>query len=270
MQRGAHSRMDLRHFPICLVDIASSFVSNPNSPLSTLTHRPVGIELMMVDDHVTLTSGRVNLDTDGPATWQGNGHTIVYSPYKYELIGPEKLWDDKKVHLFFAANWHCSIYLAIGYVILINVLQKFMENRKPYSMRKILFLWNAFLAVFSMIGTWRCGIEFVHMMTTRPFVNSLCHSVDPHGPAALWSCLFALSKIAEFGDTFFLILRKRPVIFLHWYHHAVVLILTWHSAVELTAAGRYFILMNYFVHSIMYTYYMITSVGYRLPKIVSM
>lgn len=36
------------------------------------------------------------------------------------------------VHLFFAANWHCSIYLAIGYVILINVLQKFMENRKPY------------------------------------------------------------------------------------------------------------------------------------------
>ena len=42
------------------------------------------------------------------------------------------------------------------------------------------------------------------------------------------------------------------------------------SAVELTAAGRWFIMMNYFVHSIMYTYYAITAIGYRLPKIVSM
>ena len=87
--------MDLRHFQICPVDIASSFVSNPNSPLSMIIYRPVGIELV-VDDHVIFMSDRVNLDTDGPATWQGNGHTIIYSPYKYELIGPEKLWDDKK------------------------------------------------------------------------------------------------------------------------------------------------------------------------------
>ena len=60
-----------------------------------LIHRNIGTELM-VDDHVVWTSDRVNLDTDGPATWQGNGYTIIYSPYKYELIGPEKIWNDKK------------------------------------------------------------------------------------------------------------------------------------------------------------------------------
>ncbi|KIH45730.1 GNS1/SUR4 family protein, partial [Ancylostoma duodenale] len=42
------------------------------------------------------------------------------------------------------------------------------------------------------------------------------------------------------------------------------------EAVELTAAGRWFIWMNYFVHSIMYTYYAIVSIGIRLPKRLSM
>ncbi|VDO72295.1 unnamed protein product [Heligmosomoides polygyrus] len=42
------------------------------------------------------------------------------------------------------------------------------------------------------------------------------------------------------------------------------------STVELTAAGRWFIWMNYFVHSIMYAYYSIVSTGIRLPKRLSM
>uniref|UniRef100_A0A0K0CVW8 Elongation of very long chain fatty acids protein n=1 Tax=Angiostrongylus cantonensis TaxID=6313 RepID=A0A0K0CVW8_ANGCA len=41
-------------------------------------------------------------------------------------------------------------------------------------------------------------------------------------------------------------------------------------AVELTAAGRWFIWMNYFVHSIMYTYYTMVSTGLRPPKRFSM
>ncbi|CAI4232833.1 unnamed protein product [Auanema sp. JU1783] len=209
-------------------------------------------------------------DSGNHAVWSGNGVNILYAPYKYEAFGPEKLWDDVTVHTFFAKHWSASIWLAIAYVGIVNVLQKFMENRKPYSMRALLLAWNGFLAVFSIMGTWRFGIEFVNILTTRPFTDSICFSVDPRGPAAFWACLFSFSKIAEFGDTLFLILRKRPVIFLHWYHHAVVIILSWHSAVELTAAGRWFIMMNYFVHSIMYTYYAIASLGYRLPKIVSM
>ena len=81
----------------------------------------------------------------------------------------------------------------------------------------------------------------------RPLVDSICFSMDPRGPAAFWACLFSFSKIAEFGDTLFLVLRKRPVIFLHWlvrrflflmmffrYHHAVVIILSWHSGESAT------------------------------------
>lgn len=41
-------------------------------------------------------------------------------------------------------------------------------------------------------------------------------------------------------------------------------------ACELTAAGRWFIFMNFFVHSIMYTYYSFTAYGIRPPRVLSM
>lgn len=174
------------------------------------------------------------------------------------------------MHTFFKNHWFKSVYLSLAYIVATNLLQKYMENRKPKSMRPLLLAWNGFLAVFSIMGTWRFGIEFYDAVFRRGFIDSICLAVNPKSPSAFWACMFALSKIAEFGDTMFLVLRKRPVIFLHWYHHAVVLILSWHAAIELTAPGRWFIFMNYLVHSIMYTYYAVTSVGYRLPKLVSM
>ncbi|KHJ89725.1 GNS1/SUR4 family protein [Oesophagostomum dentatum] len=84
--------------------------------------------------------------------------------------------------------------------------------------------------VFRVISGFQRHYRQLGLATNRPFTDSVCFSVDPTGPASFWACMFAFSKIAELGDTLFLALRKRPVIFLHWYHHAVVLIYVWHSA----------------------------------------
>lgn len=56
-------------------------------------------------------------------------------------------------------------------------------------------------------------------------------------------------------DTVFLVLRKREVIFLHWFHHVTVLLYCWHAYHHSVAAGLWFATMNYSVHSIMYLYY---------------
>jgi hypothetical protein len=58
--------------------------------------------------------------------------------------------------------------------------------------------------------------------------------------------------------------------FLHWYHHASVLIYTWLINVDNCPLGKFFMIMNVFVHSLMYTYYALTAVGVRVPKPISM
>ncbi len=74
-------------------------------------------------------------------------------------------------------------------------------------------------------------------------------------PTGFWTEMFLWSKAVELIDTAFLVLRKRPIIFLHWYHHVTVMMYTWHACKEHAASGRWFISMNYTVHALMYTYY---------------
>lgn len=85
-----------------------------------------------------------------------------------------------------------------------------------------------------------------------------------------WTWLFVLSKLPELGDTLFIVLRKQPLIFLHWYHHITVLIYTWFSYTEYTSSARWFIVMNYCVHSIMYSYYALRAMRFKPPRFIMM
>ena len=82
--------------------------------------------------------------------------------------------------------------------------------------------------------------------------------------------MFVLSKLPELGDTIFIVLRKQELIFLHWYHHITVLLYSWFSYSEYTASARWFVVMNFFIHSIMYSYYALKAMQYRPPKICAM
>jgi hypothetical protein len=63
------------------------------------------------------------------------------------------------------------------------------------------------------------------------------------------------SKIPELMDTVFIVLRKRPLIFLHWYHHVTVLLFCWSAYSTMAGSGLYFVAMNFSVHALMYGYY---------------
>jgi hypothetical protein len=43
--------------------------------------------------------------------------------------------------------------------------------------------------------------------------------------------IFCISKVPELIDTLFIVLRKQKLIFLHWFHHATVLIYSWYRYV---------------------------------------
>jgi len=130
-----------------------------------------------------------------------------------------------------------------------------------------LALWNLFLSVFSFIGMSRVVPHTFMMMYTMTLEQQICTSPEfsyGDGAAGLWVMLFCVSKVFELIDTFFIVVRKKPLMFLHWYHHVTVLLYTWFSYSKRNP-GVYFVAMNYSVHAFMYGYYFLMAMNW-LPK----
>lgn len=194
-----------------------------------------------------------------------------YGSHNYYFSLPfERNFDMIRSTEWMQENWFHSISSSVVYVASIYIGQKLMETRKPFSLDNLLIAWNLGLALFSLIGVCRITPELLWSVQENSFEFSICTASFAQGVTGFWTEMFAFSKIVEFGDTAFIILRKRPLLFLHWYHHITVLIYTWHAYKDHTASGRWFIWMNYSVHAFMYTYYALRAMRVRLPKMAAM
>ncbi|CAN0011991.1 unnamed protein product [Pylaiella littoralis] len=161
------------------------------------------------------------------------------------------------------------ILTCAGYLLFCYVGPKIMASRKAFDLRGPLVAWNFLLSAFSFMGMIRTVPHLIHILSIYGFKYTIC--VKPtmwygSGAVGLWTQLFILSKIPELGDTIFVVLRKKPLIFLHWYHHVTVLLYCWHSYFEQTTYGLYFVTMNYTVHALMYLYYGLAGMKIRLCK----
>lgn len=141
-----------------------------------------------------------------------------------------------------------------------------MRSRNPFVLDQVLFWWNLGLATFSTLGAARMIPELFWAVSSNSFTYSICTASYAQGITGFWTEKFAMSKVFEFIDTAFIVLRKKPLIFLHWYHHVTVLIYTWMLYKDHTASGRWFISMNYTVHAFMYSYYALRAIRYKMPK----
>jgi len=58
-------------------------------------------------------------------------------------------------------------------------------------------------------------------------------------------------------------MRKKEIIFLHWYHHTTVLLFTWYTVMVMYPIGSVFGIVNSFVHTVMYSYYFLACFGHK-------
>ncbi|XP_065205769.1 very long chain fatty acid elongase 6-like [Planococcus citri] len=161
----------------------------------------------------------------------------------------------------------CGIYLSV-----IFTLKLYMRNKPRFELRRALTLWNIGLGIFSTLGALRTVPELYHMVSRNSVYHSVCYPtvVEPIKATEYWAWVFTLSKFVELGDTIFIVLRKQPLIFLHWYHHVVALLHTWIAYGDNVVSFRWFRSMNYSVHSVMYTYYALRALRFSIPKLVMM
>ncbi|CAD5214859.1 unnamed protein product [Bursaphelenchus xylophilus] len=163
-----------------------------------------------------------------------------------------------------------AFWISMAYVVVIFSLKALMANRKPLELRLPLQLWNLWLAVFSIGGSLVTSAALYNEVSKYGLVASYTKCQDFfEGYSGLWTWWFCLSKIAELGDTIFLVLRKRPLMFLHWYHHVATLNYGMWSYNERTAFNTWIVWLNFSVHAIMYSYYFLAACKIRCPAAVA-
>lgn len=162
-----------------------------------------------------------------------------------------------------------TIGLTIAYFFVIWAGMKLMQNREPFKFRYTLFLYNVGLValnwhIFSelFIATWKANYSYS--------CQQVVYSEDENEmriAKALWWYYF--SKLVEFLDTVFFVLRKKnnQVSFLHVYHHGTMFPL-WYIGVKWVAGGQSFFgaMINSFIHVVMYSYYGISALGPEWQK----
>ena len=191
-----------------------------------------------------------------------------YSPDMYEY---ERAFQVQPRISWMSSNWTLAVWLSAIYIAIIFSGRSYMSTRPRFDLQLPLAIWSSALAAFSIAGSIRTIPELHHTLTLKSFQDSVCNpSFLVEAPSAFWGYYMTMSKALELGDTVFIVLRKQPLIFLHWYHHATVLMYGFYTYGQQVAMGRWFCVMNYVVHAFMYSYYALKAMRVWIPRTVSM
>lgn len=159
------------------------------------------------------------------------------------------------------------IFLLGLYLVIVFKGPKFMEKRNPFDLKYIMIIYNILQAAIN--------ISFVYYAITQLWIPGnykwVCQEPTPpdfpdsslHGMIVVKFYHFSLSRLLDLLDTVFMVLRKnqRQVSFLHLYHHFLVALGSWLVSKYIPGGDpAFFGTMNGLVHTIMYSYYLVTAI----------
>ena len=201
-----------------------------------------------------------------------NQNHIVGNNFSQSLfdLSFETNFDEPSFFKWMTSNWTQCFWYSLVYVTAIFIGKRVMKEKERFEIRVLLVLWSAGLAAFSILGALRTLPEMVYVIREHGWEYSMCSPSYFAGPVRFWAYMFTVSKVYELGDTLFIVLRKQPLIFLHYYHHISVLCYVWYSYTDHPGPGRWFMVMNYTVHAFMYSYYTLRAMKLRIPRFVNM
>ncbi|EAL70227.1 hypothetical protein DDB_G0274669 [Dictyostelium discoideum AX4] len=155
-----------------------------------------------------------------PKSWEKLvQHSFKDSNWK-ELIDPVNYKFNFGVTPF--SQFQIIPIVLVIYLVTIFSIKFLMKNRKPFSLKFISILHNAILCIWSLIMCVGVLYEIIKRVSNEGPLFTVCE--DPNGGfdkgvTYYWSYIFYISKFYELLDTVIIVLKKKPLIFLHVYHH---------------------------------------------------
>nr|XP_050036103.1 elongation of very long chain fatty acids protein AAEL008004-like [Dermacentor andersoni] len=181
--------------------------------------------------------------------------------------------DPRTANWVLAGNREFLVSLFMVYVYVVKVAgPRYMKDRKPYDgIKPIVNAYNACMVVLNAY--------FMTAFLSRSYMGGgyslFCHGIDYESRDEVTMSLlnlcwwYMLVRIADFMDTVFFVLRKKDshVSFLHVAHHILV-VFNGCYGVGYGPDGQALltIILNCFVHVIMYTYYFLSLLGPAVQK----
>jgi fatty acid elongase 3 len=157
-----------------------------------------------------------------------------------------------------------SIMLVAYYVIIFGG-REVMKNRPAFKLNALFMIHNFILTAVSAILL----ALFVEQLLPTLWNHGVFYAICDHDggwtqPLIVLYYLNYLNKYLEFLDTVFLFLKKKPLTFLHTYHHGATALLCYTQLIGLTAVSWVPITINLLVHVVMYWYYFQSARGIRV------
>jgi elongation of very long chain fatty acids protein 4 len=132
----------------------------------------------------------------------------------------------------------------------------------------------AAMAIYNATQVALCGWMMYAALVEhrRKGLSLVCNKHDlAEDGMAFVNHVFYLSKVLDFADTVFMIVKGNwhQVSFLHVYHHTSIFLVYWLNAQANYASDIYLtIVLNGFIHFIMYGYYFATAFNVTVPSII--
>lgn len=162
-----------------------------------------------------------------------------------------------------------NVIIIVFYFLFIIFGRRWMKDREPFQLREFMFVYNFFQVVFCAYITYQAAYVWI-----KENYSFFCQSIDfSTGETAMIACRacwwFYIMKLIDLIDTIIFVLRKKDnqITVLHVYHHVTMTFCGW-SGSKYVGGGQslFVIIINSFIHVIMYAYYGLSACGDRIQK----
>ncbi|KIM56996.1 hypothetical protein SCLCIDRAFT_1219831 [Scleroderma citrinum Foug A] len=161
------------------------------------------------------------------------------------------------------STWPAVISMTVTYLSVVFGTRKIMEHRAPAKFTTLFRAHNLLLCVSSFILMTLLGEEVVSNWRKVGTYGIICAQEAYTPRLEFYLLMNYYFKYYEFLDTVFLALKKKPLMFLHVYHHAATAVLAFVQLNARPTVCWVAALLNLGVHVIMYYYYFATAGGAR-------